>query len=483
MIHTKIIATIGPASDSPEMLGQLIDSGVDVFRLNFSHGTLEQHARTFERIHAACREKQRLVAVMGDLCGPKIRVDPIEDDTLTLSKGDPIKIVAGHVVGNAERISTNRPELVREAGVGHRLLIDDGNVVLRIADKLPDGLRCVCEVGGAVSSRKGVNVPDTTLSMSALTAKDREDLAWALERRLDYIAMSFVRTAADLRELRELVPLAHGDCRIVAKIETVQAIEHLDEIIESADAVLVARGDLGVEMDLAQVPIIQKGITAKCQRAGKPVIIATQMLQSMVNSPTATRAEVSDVANAILDSADCVMLSAETSVGSYPVESVRMMERIAERAEEFYATSGVVPHVDAAASLRPLATAVAHGAALLAKELAVKAVAVWTQTGNTVRLLSKCRLAAPVVGLSPDEQVCRRMCLYYGVTPVCLARREQITAMLRDVDEALLARELAQRGDLIVVVAGTHLKQVGSTNALFIHLVGDTSDAPPQITG
>jgi pyruvate kinase len=482
MIHTKIIATIGPASESPEMLGRLIDAGVNVFRLNFSHGTLEQHARTFERIQAVRRKLGCHVAVMGDLCGPKIRVDPIVNDSFTLAVGDRIEVVADHVKGTAQRISTNRPELVGEAKAGHRLLIDDGNVRLRVESASPGMLACICEAAGVVSSRKGVNVPDTELVMSALTDKDRIDLAWAMEHRLDYIAMSFVRTAADLRELRDLMPLAHCDSRVVAKVETPQAARHLEEIVESADAVLVARGDMGVEMDLAQVPIIQKRITRMCRRAGKPAIIATQMLQSMINRPTATRAEVSDVANAILDSADAVMLSAETSVGQFPTESVAMMARIAAQTESFAEESGQSGQVEVTESLRPVATAVAHGAALLARELHAKAVAVWTATGNTARLLSKSRLGVPVVGLSPEESVCRRMCMYYGVMPIQLTRREQITAMLRDVDEALLSRGIVQRGDLIVVVAGTHLKAVGSTNALLIHLVGDTSDAMPWIT-
>ena len=482
LIRTKIIATIGPASSSEQMLGRLIDAGVDVFRLNFSHGTVDEHGRTLQRIETVCRAKGAMVAVMGDLCGPKIRVDPVEGDAFDLATGKRIELVADHVIGTAQRISTSRPDLITELKVGDRVLIDDGNVRLRAAEKHADRVVCLCEAGGTISTHKGVNAPDTAMQMSALTPKDREDLTWALDRRLDYIAMSFVRSATDLRELRELVPIRHGDCRVVAKIETVLATQHLDEIIESADAVLVARGDLGVEMDLAQVPLVQKRIARRCLVAGKPVIVATQMLQSMVASPTATRAEVSDVANAIFDSADCVMLSAETSVGKYPVESVEMMARIAQETETFIGAAAT-ERLDVTATLRPVATAVAHGAAVVAKELSARAVAVWTQTGNTARLLSKCRLTAPVVGLSPDESVCRRMCLYYGVIPIRLNRQDHITAMLRDVDEALLTRQLVERGDLVVVVAGTHLRQVGSTNALLIHLVGDTSDAMPEITG
>jgi len=483
MIRTKIIATVGPASESPETLRRLIEAGVDVFRLNFSHGTLEQHARVFERIRAASRELGRFVAVMGDLCGPKIRVDPIEDDAFEICPGDRIEIVEGHVVGTPRRISTNRPELIGEVAVGHRLFIDDGSVRLRVEAAGEDHLRCVCEVGGRIATRKGINVPDSEPAMSALTAEDRENLAWACARGVDYIAMSFVRSAADLAELRRLLPDRDDACRLVAKIETAHAVRRLDEIIEAADVVLVARGDLGVEMDLARVPLVQKDITARCAAAGKPVIIATQMLQSMVGSPTATRAEVSDVSNAILDGADCVMLSAETSVGSFPVHSVEMMATIAEKTEAFLCERAPAGRIRGAPSARPVATAVAHAAALLAGELHARLVAVWTQSGNTARLLSKCRMDARIIGLSPDEHVCRRMCLYYGVQPVRMARRPQLVDMLRDVDDMLLERGWARTGDPLIAVAGTQLRQIGSANALLIHLLGSTETGSPEITG
>lgn len=483
MIRTKIIATIGPASDSEEVLAALLDAGVNVFRLNFSHGTLQQHEITFDRIRSVCRRLGNPAAIMVDLCGPKIRVDPVEEDGFAIQPGAEIDIVGGHVVGDARRISTNRPELIGEVAVGHRVLIDDGQVRLRVTGALPDHLRCVCEVGGTIGTRKGLNLPDSELAVSALTDKDREDLAWAVEHAADYIAMSFVRNAADLRELRDLLPLSNDVCRIVAKIETPPAIRHLDEIIEAADAILVARGDLGVEMDLARVPLLQKEIARKCRLAAKPVVIATQMLQSMVEHPVATRAEVSDAANAILDSADALMLSAETSVGAYPVESVRMLARIAAETEDFHdrAASGAL--TEKGAMLPRLATAVALSANLLARELDAALVAVWTQTGNTARLLSKCRLPAMIVGLSPDEHVCRRMSLYYGVRQAQLQRDDDVLAMLQAVDQLLIERQWARRGDMIVVIAGTRLQQVGSTNALLMHLVGDTASGQPEITG
>ncbi len=479
MIHTKIVATLGPATDSLPVILRLIEAGVDVFRLNFSHGALDQHARALHNVRTAAAQSGALVAVMGDLCGPKIRVDAVENDLFTIGPGDRLEIVAEHVTGNARRISTNRPELARELQIGHRVLIDDGLVRLRVVEAHNGRLVCECEVGGEIRTRKGINLPDSSLEMSTLTDKDRIDLAWALENRLDYVALSFVRTAADLAELRELMPLSDSNARVVAKIETTAAVAALEGIVESADVVLVARGDLGVEMDIAEVPLVQKRIVRMCQSAGKPVIIATQMLQSMVESATPTRAEVSDVANAILDGGDCVMLSAETSVGRYPVQSVQLMSRIAAQTEAFLRQRNRGTRVDATLTMRRVTTAVAHGASLLARELDARLVAVWTDTGNTARLLSKTRLSIPIIGLSPDEEVCRRTAMYYGVVPARLSRKERILAMLEDLDAMLLARGLADRNDLIVVVAGTRLEKEGATNAVLLHLVGTGDEGRP----
>ena len=475
MMRTKIIATVGPASDSEEMLGKLADAGVDVFRLNFSHGTHEQHTLAMQRIRRACRDRGATTAVMVDLCGPKIRVDLIQNDRFEIVPGDVLEIVGGTVLGNAQRVSTNRAELINEVEVGHRLLIDDGNVRLRVQQTQPDRLVCVCEVGGGISSRKGINLPDSDLAVASLTDKDRQDVAWAIEHQADFIAMSFVRSAQDLRDLEAVMRSCGSTCPMIAKIETPQAVDHLDEIIEVTDAVLVARGDLGVEMDLAQVPLLQKDIVARCQRVGKPVIVATQMLQSMVHSPVATRAEVSDVANAILDATDCIMLSAETSVGTFPLASVDMATRIAAYTERFQGEHGLFGQVDPEATVRRVATTVARGASLLARELNTKLVAVWTQTGETARLLSKCRLDRPVIGLTEDEPIAQRMALYYGVLPLQMPRRLNQDQMVATVDEELLRRDLVAHGDLIIVVAGTRVEAAGATGALLIHRVG--SDA------
>jgi len=469
MIRTKIVATLGPGSDSSAAIASLIEAGVDVFRLNFSHGTIESHAAVFARIVEARNAAKLPVAVLADLCGPKIRLGPIAGGGFVIRAGDRVALDADLSPGSPQRIGVNRPQLVGEVKVGHRILIDDGNVELRVEAVTATALHCVCEIGGRLTDRKGMNFPDSDLAVSTLTEKDLADLKWIVEHEFSYIALSFVRAATDIDALRKLLP-SGSPIQIVAKVETRHATRCLDEIIAAAHAVMVARGDLAVEMDAAAVPLIQKDIARRCRIAGKPMIVATQMLQSMVERPTPTRAEVSDVANAILDETDAVMLSAETAVGPYAVQAVRMMARIADKTEAFSGSGA------GAAILSPetrhVTTAVSHGANLLCRELGVKLVAVWTESGKTARLLSKHRVPATIIGLSPDAAICRRMSLYYGVHPMQMARRSDNDNMLTELDAALKSAGLAASGDRIIVIAGTHLDEPGATNALLIHLVG-----------
>lgn len=472
MIRTKIIATLGPASDDEAVIRRLLHAGVDVFRLNFSHGSLEEHAARYERIRKICQDLDTHIAVMADLCGPKVRVDPVENGGVNIAEGDRLDIVGGTVLGNAERISTNRPGIVDEVKKGHRVLIDDGSIALRVAEVLPGRLRCVCEVGGTIRTRKGVNLPDSDLVVSALTDDDRRHAAWACEHGVEYVAISFVRKASDVDELRGLLPDPNRGPHVVSKIETPQALNDIDAIIRRSDAVLVARGDLGVELDLARVPLVQKDITRRCQAAAKPVIIATQMLQSMVNEPYATRAEVSDVANAVFDAADAVMLSAETSVGRYPVESVTTMNRIAAEAESYVVRRAETFTADSVATQYPETEAMARAADVLARQAEAVLVAAWTRFGHTVRLLSKCRLNRPVVGITADKSVCGRMSLYYGVFPLTIPRPARVRDMLHELDRTLLARKLCKSGDCVVVIAGRGVEELGSTdNALLVHTV------------
>ncbi|MBP7933891.1 MAG: pyruvate kinase [Phycisphaerae bacterium] len=474
MIRTKLIATVGPACDNDAVLGQMIDAGVNVFRLNFSHGTLDAHAASLGRIRRLAIHRGAMIAVLGDLCGPKIRLGKIAAGKCELVVGQEVTFQRAEIEGTPQRLWSGYASLIDDVQEGHRVLIDDGNVRLRAIGKQKDELVCRCEVGGMISDRKGINLPDSKVSAPALTEKDRGDLDWAVAHDLDWVALSFVRQPEDLRQLRAILKQRRSGLRIMAKLEKPEALEHVDEIIALSDGVMVARGDLGVEMDLARVPVIQKEIALHGQHDGKPVVIATQMLQSMVASPVPTRAEVSDVANAILDRGDAVMLSAETSVGQFPVEAVRMMGRIAEQTESFGQRRGQELGINLTTSL-PVATAIVRGTAVVAREMKPPLVALWTPSGETATLLSKHRLEAPIVALSPDERVCRQMALLYGVIPIHMDLCQGFRAMLSQLDEVLLQRGLAAKRDRIVVVADTRPDVADEIDAVFIHLVCSTA--------
>lgn len=472
VIKTKTIATLGPASSSETVVEQLIEAGIDVFRLNFSHGTLEDHAAAVKLIRKLADSHETALAIMGDLCGPKIRTGEIDEEHCLVNPGDMLIIERQPLIGNSRRISTTYAALVDEVQPDQRVLIDDGQIELLIESKTAEHVACRCIRGGILGTAKGVNLPDTELSTDALTAKDLIDVQWAIEQELDYLALSFVRDPRDLQRLRELLPADSCDMAIVSKIEKPQALEHLDAIIDASDAVLVARGDLGVEMPLTQVPLIQKDITRRCQSAGKPVIIATQMLQSMVDSSSPTRAEVSDVANAILDAADATMLSAETAIGEYPVESVLTMNSIAAEIEQYQ--QALAHDHDTHIEHRELrvASSLAHSARMLAQRLNPPLLAVWTQSGNSARILSKQRFSQPIVALTENPRTRNKLALNYGVIPILGPCPDNTLDMLNSLDRLLLDRGWVQREDLILVIAGTHFEHTGGNNALLIHRVG-----------
>jgi pyruvate kinase len=472
-LQTKLVATIGPASQDPDTLDALLEAGVDVCRINFSHGELSDHARVVAHVRAWSARHDRAVAILGDLCGPKIRLLRVQGGRIELVTGQTVRFVRGTEAATPQQLTTTFTQFVDEVDVGQRIYIDDGLVRLLVVDRTPDELVCTCTHGGTVSDRKGINLPDTRLSVPALTDKDRRDLAWALEQGLDYVGLSFARQASDVLELRKLLEGAAPRPGVLVKIEMVEALEHLDAIIELADAVMVARGDLGVQMDVWQVPLVQKALTARCRQAGKPIIIATQMLQSMVNSPSPTRAEVSDVANAILDSADAVMLSAETAAGHYPLQAVEMMGRIAQATEAYLLRSGPAESAPPGESPgNPRAAAIASAAVRAALRLDVHLLAVWTATGETVRLVAQHRPPMPVVGLTYDEAVWRKLSLVWGVIPIRVRPLDHPAEMGAALDERLLARGLARVGDLVVVVTSTRPTQPGETDTTLIHRVG-----------
>ncbi|QOJ15526.1 MAG: pyruvate kinase [Planctomycetia bacterium] len=472
-VFTKIVATIGPSSSSAERLNELLDAGVDVCRLNFSHGDLAEHGRVLERIREWSRRRERAVAVLGDLCGPKIRLNRVDTPGTRLAVGAEIRIERGDAPCTAERLTTSYDRLVDEVQEGHRLYIDDGLVKLMCVDKEPDALVCRCTVGGAISTRKGINLPDTSLSVRALGEKDERDLRWAIQNELDYVALSFVRRPADLEAVREILARSSARTQVIAKIEKSEALSQLDEIIALSDGVMVARGDLGVEMDLWRVPLVQKDITLRCRAAGVPVIIATQMLQSMVSSPMPTRAEVSDVANAILDSADAVMLSAETAAGEYPEHAVDMMRRVAQVTEAFVRSAE--PRTTAAVGMAPriaspsAVSAIAAAAVAAARDIHAKLVALWTATGATARLIAQHRPMMPIVGFTHDERTYRSLALIRGVTPQRVDAVSNPAQQVRAVEDCLLASGLAQAGDPIVFVTSTRPTQAGATDTVLVH--------------
>jgi pyruvate kinase len=469
-IRTKIVATLGPSSAEPAMIGRLVEAGCDVFRINFSHGTDEQHQALLDRVRQVEAERGEPIAVLADLCGPKIRVRPLAGGELLLSDGDEVVIQRGAVVGEGRRISITLDELIDEVAPGQAILIDDGKIRLEVVEPRPPGeVRCRVVHGGVLKSGKGVNLPHTALGVDALTEKDRLDAAWIAAREIDYVALSFVRRASDVVGLRRLLREHGSTASIVAKIEKPQALEEIDAIIDAADALMVARGDLGVEMDLPSVPVAQKRIARKCQAAGKPCIIATQMLESMTEAPSPTRAEVSDVANAVLDCADAVMLSGETAAGRFPVEAVSTMNDVVAAIEAYH--DATVSPAPVASAAEPTVAAIAAAVREVLARLDVSAVAVFTASGATARVLSKSRLARPVVALCPDRGAVRRMQLYYGVDPLLTPAPEHTRDVLTLASRYLVDAGLARSGDRVVVISGRPLDTPGTTNTLVVHRV------------
>jgi len=466
-IRTKIVATVGPASEGYETLRALAEAGCDVFRINFSHGSEEGRERMLASIREVEEELGQPIAVMADLCGPKIRVGMMDEGAATLRRDDEVVIQREPVEGTAQRFSTTLPELVGAVEPGEPVLLDDGRLRLEVVSGGETEVTCKVIHGGVLSSGKGVNLPRTELALSALTEKDRHDLAWIAEHDVDFVALSFVRSAGDVRELRQLLDEEGCGAHVVAKVEKPQAVHNIAEIVAEADVVMVARGDLGVEMDLPAVPVAQKRIAALCQEAGKVCIIATQMLETMTHSPQPTRAEVSDVANAVLDRADAVMLSGETAVGEYAVDAVWMMNRVVARAQE--CEQQPPPQVQYA----PARTAAALAGAVrtVIGEDDIAAVGVFTATGTTARMLSKMRLGVPLIALSQHRRTVRRMCLYYGVEPALVAAPEHTRQVLARAAELALERGVASPGDKLVVVSGRPIGEPGATNTMVVHTI------------
>jgi pyruvate kinase len=448
------------------MLRQLIGAGMDVARLNFSHGHRKGHAEVFENLRAAERETGKPIAVLQDLQGPKIRVTALEGGAVELQDGDRITVRAGLEKGAEGCIGTDYPYFAEDLAPGARILLDDGLIELTAREVRPPDVLCEVVHGGVLREKKGINLPGARIRMPALTEKDRADLRFGLELGVDYVALSFVRHPDEVRELRRIIEEAGSHAGVVAKIEKPEALDHLEAIIEACDAVMIARGDLGVEMEATDVPMIQKRIIKECLLRDRPAITATQMLDSMRQNPRPTRAEVSDVANAILDGTDAVMLSGETAVGRYPIRSTATMARIAAEAERYQLEVPQSLPESAVDSLHSVSDAICHGAYQIARELPAKAIVVFTATGRTALYISKTRPSIPVVAAAFSRDVMRKTVLFRSVIPICIENREDVEDVYRTVAGEIVRMGLAESGDLVIYIGGRSLGIPGSTNMI-----------------
>jgi pyruvate kinase len=468
--RAKIICTIGPASHSEAAMRDLLRLGMDVARLNFSHGTHEDHARNIERLRRAAEQEDRTICILQDLQGPKIRTGRLDrHEPVVLTSGSTVIITPRDVAGTSTRISTTFPDLAREVAPGTRILLCDGLIELRV--RTVRGKDVVCDVlnGGTLGEHKGINLPGTALSIPAMTAKDRKDLEFGLKHGVDAVALSFVRSAADVKMVKQIVAANGSNTPLIAKLEKPQAIDHLEEILEAADGVMVARGDLGVEMAPEKVPVIQKHVIRRAAEWRKPVITATQMLESMIENPRPTRAEASDVANAIFDGTDAVMLSAETASGHYPREAVAMMSRIVIEAESNMGEF-TLPRRRRDRHGLSVAETICESIAHAAEDLPMGAIAVFTETGNTVRMISKYRPQAAIYAFTPNSTVAQRTNLYWGAHPMNCPPALSVEHMVGVAEKELLGRGLLKPGDILGVVAGTR-QASGSTNFMRLHTV------------
>ncbi len=471
MRRTKIVATLGPASDSEQRIRQLIEAGVDVTRLNFSHGTHAEHAAQIARIRAVSANLGKPVAILQDLQGPKIRTGPLRNNgPVMLQDGAEFVITTEQIEGDAERVSTTYAQLPLDVAVGDRVLLSDGLIELTVSAVKGNDVTTKVVHGGSLREHQGINVPGSGMSTPAITEKDREDLQFGLDQGVDYVAMSFVRRADDVQQLKNLIAAAGKKTPIVAKIEKPQALQEIEAILDATDVIMVARGDLGVEMPPELVPIVQKDLISAASRQNVAVITATQMLESMMHNPRPTRAEASDVANAIFDGTDAVMLSGETAAGEFPVEAVKMMARIADATEgckRYLEQLDIIQRDRRQREEANPSLAIAHAAGTISTTTNVEAIVAFTMSGYTARLVSKDRPPVPVFALTPSEDIARRVALYWGVTPIispCFEHLNELDGFVRSV----LPRYGYGTGTSVAVTGGHPLAHFGPTNFIKI---------------
>ncbi|MDQ4076362.1 MAG: pyruvate kinase [Chloroflexota bacterium] len=473
MLSTKIVATVGPASRSPEMLEKMIEAGIDVVRVNFSHGDHPMNAETIERVRAAATKIGRPVAILADLQGPKLRAGQMAGEGVELTEGEIVTLTTDdNVAGEGDLIPVQYDGLPEVVESGDRILMDDGLLEMQVKETSKTTITAQVVIGGLLKSNKGINLPRASLSIPAITEKDKRDLHFALEHQVDWIALSFVRTAQEVLDLKEMIRQASAFSRpvpVISKIEKPEAVQNIDAIIAASDGIMVARGDLAIETSTEEVPMVQKMINRKCNQAGVPVITATQMLDSMIRNPRPTRAEASDVANAILDGTDAVMLSGETAAGAYPLRSVQIMHRIAERAEAVMAESGLRQY--AVAEKPGVAAAVAHATVASADELKAAAIITPTMSGSTARLISKYRPAMPIIATTPSPLVQRQLVLYWGVIPLLARRTDSTDEMIAASVRAAIEEGLIEEGATVVITAGTAGSPAGSTDLMKVQVI------------
>lgn len=465
MPRTKVVATIGPASESEDTLRAMILAGMNVARINMSHGVHDDHRVRIQRIRAIAQELGRYVAVLADLQGPKLRIGPIAGGAVELVEGQRFSLTTDAIEGDARQVTAPYPTLVHDARPGGRILLGDGNVELKVVGTTPSRVETTVVHGGAVRSHQGVNLPGITASLQSLTDRDRDDLAFVLGVGIDYVALSFVRHPRDVQELRYAILQAGHRVPIVAKIEKVEAMENIDAIIAATDAVMVARGDLGIEMELERVPGAQKMIIRKARLAAKPVITATQMLESMTQNPRPTRAEVSDVANAILDGTDAVMLSGETAIGAFPIECIQTMTRIAEATEKTIDFAANV-HDVARAGSHTITDAISQATVEVAWEMRARAIFAATATGATAQAVARWRPETPIFGTTFDPAIACRLALVWGVEPLVIQAHHSQEGIVQEILEAARAEHLAHPGDMVIITAGLPIGVPGQTNSL-----------------
>ncbi len=474
MRKTKIVATIGPAGDTVEMLVKLIEAGMDVARLNFSHGTQDDHKRRIEAIRAAAAQTGRPIAIMMDLKGPEIRIGLFQDGKIQLNEGDAFTLTTQEVTGTQERVWVQYPHIVKDVPVGGLVLLDDGNITLQATEVTDTEIRTRVVVGGQLSDRKKVNLPGVKVSLPALATKDIDDLRFGVRMGVDFVAGSFIRKAADVLDIRRVLEEAGGDQHIISKVESQEGFDELDAILMVSDGLMVARGDLGVEVPAEEVPLMQKKMIERSNQLGKPVITATQMLESMVIKPRPTRAEASDVANAILDGTDAIMLSAESAAGQYPVEAVHTMATIARRTEEALDYENILRRKRLTGPLDTITEAISHATVATAADLGAAAIVSATHSGFTARMVSKYRPSCPIIAVTPEASVVRKLQLVWGVVTVIKEEAQDTDALIDRAVEGALDSGLVENGDLVVITAGVPAGVQGSTNLIKVHTVADT---------